>query len=218
MNTVFRKHARLFVLLAGGLSAGPAMAVMVNATQASFQYVLGQANITNSDDRHLDSNALDGDTNTFRSLGTGGTAVFGFGTAFKGDVTIWETTFGTCTGTATCSHWPESVNVFAGNSWDFASPNFSIDYSQWTSLGSLGNEEAQEGGTLLAGSEFKYLLVVDRGLQTPTPIDGFDVAKVSVNAVPIPAAGWLFGSALLGLAAAARRRRGGAGRSESKSI
>lgn len=215
MKTFIRQRAHLLVLLAGALSAGPAMALTVNANQASFQYGLGQANIGTTNNRHVDNNALDGDTSTFRSLGTGGAAVFGFGTAFTGDVTIWEATFNSCGGSGTtCSGWPESVKVYAGNTWDFGNPNFSdltsSLASNWTLLGDLGNKQAQGGGTLTANSVFNYLLVIDQGLTTSSPIDGFDVAEIKVSAVPIPAAGWLFGSALLGLAAAAKRRRSGA--------
>jgi hypothetical protein len=188
----------------------PAAALTVDATQASFQYGLGQAGITTANNRHIDGNALGANTSTFRSLGLNGAAVFGFGTAFSGDVKIWETTFNTCSATAsgTCSHWPEKVSVFAGNSWDFNNPDFlALDTSTWTSLGVLGNADAQGGGILTTSGVFNYLLLVDNGLTTPNPKDGFDVARVSVSAVPIPAAGWLFGSALIGLAAAARRRK-----------
>lgn len=191
----------------------PAAALTVDATQASFQFGLNQAGITTANNRHIDSNALGADTGTFRSLGLNGAAVFGFGTAFSGDVQIWEATFGTCSSTAsgTCSGWTEQVSVFAGNSWDFTNPDFSAldtsDTDTWTSLGVLGNADAQGGGILATSGVFNYLLLVDNGLTTPNPKDGFDVARVSVSAVPIPAAGWLFGSALIGLAAAARRRK-----------
>ncbi|MBK1645288.1 hypothetical protein CKO25_11685 [Thiocapsa imhoffii] len=196
------------------LTSSVVSAGLVDATQASFQYGLGQAGIGTTNNRHVDANALDGDTGTFRSLGLNGSAVFGFGTAFTGEIKIWEATFGSCTSTAagTCSHWPEKVSVFGGNDWDFDAPNFNLDFSQWTQIGELGNAQAQGGGILSTDSVFQYLLLVDQGLPTSAPRDGFDVARVAVNPVPIPAAGWLFGSVLIGLAAVARRRNAAKGR------
>ncbi|UHD16221.1 VPLPA-CTERM sorting domain-containing protein [Thiocapsa bogorovii] len=214
MRIATRNLVGLVAISAFALHSVPATAERVDATQASFQYGFGQAGITKADDRHLNANALDGSTSTFRSLGLNGSAVFGFGTAFSGPVTVWETTFNTCndTGAGTCRHWPEKVAVYAGNSWDFSKPSFpamTAEPSQWTKLGELGNFAASppNGGTLNADGVFRYLLLVDLGLNTSSPKDGFDVAKVSVNAVPIPAAGWLFGSALIGLAAVSRRKK-----------
>jgi len=190
----------------------PATASTVNATQASFQFGLNDAGITNANNRDIDANALGNNLSTFRSLGTGGAAVFGFDTAFSGDVTIWEATFGTCTDAGgVCSGWSEQVSVYAGNSWDFDNPNFSSldppDTSVWTNLGMLGNAEAENGATLNTTGVFNYLLLIDEGLTTPDPQDGFDVRRIAVTAVPIPAAAWLFGSALIGMAAIARRRK-----------
>lgn len=211
MKFATRSLIALAAIPALALLSVPAMADMVDATQASFQFGNGQAGITTANNRHLDSNALDASTSTFRSLGTNGKAVFGFGTAFSGNVTIWEGTFNCAGSGATCSNWPEGVKVYAGNTWDFSSPDFAgLNLANWTLLGELGNAGAQPpaGGTLNTGAGvFRYLLLVDMGLNSPSPIDGFDVAKVSVNAVPIPAAAWLFGSALAGLAAVSRRKK-----------
>lgn len=188
----------------------PATASTVSAIDASFQYGAGEAGISPA--RANNDNALGDNTSTFRSLGKGGAAVFGFDTAFSGDVTIWEETFGTCQDDGgVCSGWPEQVSVYAGNSWDFDSPDFSsldpADTTVWTNLGTLGNAQAENGGILTTTGVFSYLLLVDQGLATPSPQDGFDVRRIDVTAVPIPAAAWLFGSALIGMAAIARRRK-----------
>lgn len=214
MKIATRNLVGLVAISAFALHSVPATAEMVDATQASFQYGLGQAGITTANGRDLDANALDGSTSTFRSLGLKGSAVFGFGTAFSGPVTIWETTNGACTdpsGSGICNQWKEQVRVYAGNSWD---SNFAeLDLTPgggWTELGQLGNFDARNGGTLNASGVFRYLLLVDLGLRPQNlnfTEDGFDVAKVSVSAVPIPAAGWLFGSALIGLAAVSRRKK-----------
>lgn len=201
----------LAAISAVALHSMSASAHWIYATQASFQFGSGQAGI--GADRGNDQNALGDDKSTFRSLGLGGSAVFGFGAAFTERARFWETTYGDCGGSggSTCSNWPEQISVYAGNSWDFKNPNFAIDLDQWTALGTLGNADARRGANLAVPEVFRYLLVVDQGLQTRDPRDGFDIASVSAfSAVPIPAAGWLFGSALLGLAAVARRRKAAA--------
>lgn len=124
-------------------------------------------------------------------------------------MTIWETTNGTCTGNTSgqCTHWPEAVDVYVGNTWDGNFSNLNLS-TNWTSLGTLGNAVASgsSGGTLNTGTgTFQYLLLIDKGLSTSSPQDGFDVAMVKVSAVPIPAAFWLFGSALLGMISLGRR-------------
>lgn len=216
MNKLKMTAAALTSWLAIGLYSAPAFSAMINATGADFQYghisqgYSQNSGIGTTNNRHLDKNALDGDTATFRSLGLGGAAVFSFDSAFSGTVTIWETTFGSCSrnGSNQCTHWPEAVDVYAGNTWN---KDFSIlsDLSShgWTLLGELGNAQASgaNGGSLQANGTFNFLLLIDKGLATSSPKDGFDVAKVSVTAVPVPGAVWLFGSALVGMIGLGRR-------------
>ena len=45
-----------------------------------------------------------------------------------------------------------------------------------------------------------------------------DVVRLSVTAVPIPAAAWLFGSAILGLVGVARRRKTWASKAENSTL
>jgi hypothetical protein len=187
--------------------ATPAAAHWVFATDAAFQYQAGQAGIGKGQGN--DDNALGNTRDSSRSLGLGGAAVFGFDTAFTGQLRFWDQSSGT-------GQWPSNLSVFVGNSWNFDDPNFKLDLSEWTSVGTLGQPDARNGSTLKVPGVFQYLLIVDNGSRTRgrTP---FNVTRVSVlpgsthslpapAAVPIPGAVWLFGSALLGLAAVARRR------------
>lgn len=212
MNILKATALSLTALAAAGLYSAPAMSAMVDATNAWFQYGNGQAGITTADDRHKDGNATDSSTSTFRSLGLNGMGVFGFaGQEFSGTVTIWETTFNPTTPNkdGTWSHWPEQVKVYGGTAdvWNTTDKFSAFNLDQWTELGTLGNADAQNGGSISFNGTYKWLLLVDQGLKAPAPEDGFDVAKVSASTVPIPAAAWLFGSALLGLVGVARRRK-----------
>lgn len=210
MNKLKVTAVALTSWLAIGLYSAPASSAMIYATNADFQYVTGEAGIESP--RGNNANALGDNMNTFRSLGSGGAGVFSFGSDFSGTVTIWERTGDnsqnpSCTGTGTtCSNWPEAIDVYAGNTWngDFDSLN---PLSGWEFLGELGNAEASgiNGGSLQTTGTFKYLLLIDRGLSTKSPIDGFDVVKVGVTAVPLPSAVWLFGSALVGMIGLGRR-------------
>lgn len=97
MNTLKITAAALTSWLAMGLYSAPTFAAMIGASGADFQYGLGEAGITTANNRHVNANATDASTSTFRSLGSKGAAVFSFDSAFSGTVTIWETTFNTCT-------------------------------------------------------------------------------------------------------------------------
>jgi hypothetical protein len=196
----------LLALWASGMVAMPASAHWVYATDASFQYQAGQAGIGRSGGN--DANALGNDRNSTRSLGIGGAAVFSFDTSFTDRIRFWDSTQGT-------GQWPSNLSVFVGNSWDVDNPNFRLDLSQWTSLGTLNGPDVRHGSTLRVPGVFQYLLIVDSSARGQRP---FNIASVSVlaapgssesptvAAVPVPGALWLFGSGLLGLAAVAKRR------------
>ena len=120
MNKLKITAAALTSWLAIGLYSAPASSAMIYATDAAFQYGAGVAGI--SADRAVTANAL-GDNSNFRSLGNGGAGVFSFDSDFSGTVTIWERTgtdpTSTCTGSvATCSNWPDAINVYAGHTWN----------------------------------------------------------------------------------------------------
>lgn len=217
MNSLTRIMFGLTAVCASAVFSVPANAHWIDATKGSFQFGLGDAGIGTAGNRHLDANALGNDTGTARSLGVGGSAVFSFGTAFTDMIRIWDPAAGNCNSKGKgCSNQTGKVSVFAGNTWNFDASGFPIDQSQWTLLGALGPSDVRNGFTFKTTGVFQYLLIVDHGTGVGRFSDGFDVARVSVlaaptssviTAVPIPAAGWLFVSGLLGLAAFARRRR-----------
>lgn len=201
MNTLKATALSLTALAAVGLSV-PAMSATITS---NFQYGLGAAGITNANNRHIDANATDGNRDTFRSLGKKGAAVFSFSdgiSAFTDSVTIWETSFNCGAASGVCPSHPESVKIYGSDSWDGTSFS-SLGWTDLTLEGAIKNGDAQNGATVSFTGNYKFLLFVD---QSNTP-DGFDIAKMDVTAVPIPAAAWLFGSALVGLVGVARRRR-----------
>ena len=143
-------------------------------------------------------NALGSSDGSFFELGFGSSADFTFGTRFDTSVSVFEITFGSVPG------WPESVEVLAGDGGTF------------TLVGVLTNSAAQGGGALsLAGlGTFDTIRLVDGSPLSSTgqsdglgALGGFDVDAVRISPVPIPAAMWLFGSALIGVMAIARRKR-----------
>jgi hypothetical protein len=208
MGTIrFAKFAWAAAALLALTVSTPATAHWVFATDASFQYQAGQAGIRKGQGN--DDNALGNTRDSSRSLGVGGAAVFGFDTAFTGQIRFWDQGSGT-------GQWPSNLSIFVGNSWNFDDPSFKLDLSEWTSIGTLGQPDARNRSTLTVPGVFQYLLIIDNGthMRGRTP---FNVTRVAVlpaavenlpapAPVPIPGAIWLFGSGLLGLAVVARRR------------
>lgn len=145
----------------------------------------------------------------FFSLGNGQAAVFGFGTSFGLEATIFEVTFNcSLTNTGECS-FRESVDVYAFNGeYDPFDTTFGL--SDLLSLGftfqaSVPNGQASTdgGATVAISGPFRYLALVDTSKQAG---DGFDIDAVSVSAVPLPASGLFLMGALGGLAFLRRRR------------
>jgi hypothetical protein len=128
-----------------------------------------------------------------------GIVVLDFGQVFQGPSTVFEITGGSASG------YPEQANIWVGST---ASGNL----SDFTLVGSITNLAAQGGGELVFNpaveGTFRYLLIQDNSsiLNGPSD-DGFDVDAIGVTAVPLPASVFLFGSALLSLAAVKRRKR-----------
>lgn len=147
------------------------------ATQITYD---SSASRGTSNDRDNPLNALGAANGTFFEIGTGATADFMFGADFNADVTVYEITFGNV------SRWEESVDVFAGNVGDATSFQF---------VDSIPNTDAQGGATLsLAG--LSGLFDTIRLIDTSSRAGGFDVDAVRITPVPLPAAAWLFLSAL----------------------
>lgn len=129
-------------------------------------------------------------TKDFLSLGFEGSAIFGFGTAFSGEVKIWETTYGTRNQQ---SDFSEIVDIYVGQTLD----DFQL-------LGTVKNIEdnaydkdtqagvVQGGASLFTtdvfGDEvFNFVKVVDVSDQKFNGRDGFDINAIAVQSVPEPA-------------------------------
>ncbi|MEX2517779.1 MAG: VPLPA-CTERM sorting domain-containing protein [Paracoccaceae bacterium] len=204
------------------LSAGAA-----SATTFATQIDVGRADVagvgfeaespvfnTNRDDAGNALGAPDQAGNSeggFFSLGRDAVAVFGFGTSFGIDATIFEVTFN-CNGPqnpgGSCN-FNESVDVYVFNG-AYTPFDTSFGLSDLTSLGftyaaSVPNGLANQtgGATVAIGGPFSFLALVDTSLQAG---DGFDVDAVSVSAVPVPASILFLVSALGGIGFLRARR------------
>ncbi len=138
----------------------------------------------------------------FLSLGLGGQAIFGFGTAFNREVRIWETTWGNHTRQ---SAHDERVRIFVGNTGEF-------DATDWVSIGELWNiqddADSRNGAAkAIAGSNsYRFVKLVDISPRPGSSGDGFDVNAIGVRPVPEPATISGLAVAAAGLVAARRRK------------
>ncbi len=168
------------------------------ATTITYEVDNAVARRGTANDRDNPLNALGSSDGSFFELGFGSSADFTFGTRFDTSVSVFEVTFGTV------SNWPESLQVFAGDGGTFQL------------VGVLTNSAAQGGGALsLAGlGTFDTIRLIDTSPLSSSgqsdssgALGGFDVDAVRISPVPLPAAAWLFGSALIGFVTIARRKR-----------
>lgn len=199
MKTVLGSLGKI-ALGAGMLAifAGPAQAATIYATTVVDQSRGDAVNsgVANNlrENTYNALGAADGAANPqfgFYSIGNGGDLTVSFGQTFTGPGLIFEITGGTV------SSYNESVDVYA--SVDNSAGSYSL-------VGQITNLAAQGGGTVVFSNNgpFSFLKLVDTSTQTG---DGFDVDAIGVSQVPVPAAAWLFGSALLGLSGVARRKK-----------
>jgi len=111
---------------------------------------------------------------------------------------------GHVTFTASGSDWTAQyfdVNDVAGDSITlFGDNHFVLGMKWWDFLGYHA-----DSGWAVTSSPDSYLITFDGFDKPESPIDGSTLA-VDVNVVPVPAAAWLFGSGLIGLAGVARRK------------
>ncbi|WP_281927176.1 PEP-CTERM sorting domain-containing protein [Roseibium album] len=136
-------------------------------------------------------NALGAADDSFFEIGFGSFIDLTFGAVFDTSVKLFEVTFGTV------SSWPESVEVFVGDGIDF------------TSIGSISNAAAQDGGMVpigLAGT-FNTVRILDTSPTRGRSTGGFDLDAVRVTPVPVPAALPLLGAGLAVLGFFGWRRR-----------
>lgn len=151
----------------------------------------------------------------FLALGLGGRAVFNFGQDFSGEVSVWETTWGS---KSKQSSYDERIDIYYGNfesnvDWDI----LSNDLSQWTSAGEILNIQDNAYNTALGASNtgfaptgvFNHVMLVDKS-QNKRGRDGFDVNAIAVQGieqqeVPEPTA--VTGLLMIGALAIQSRRK-----------
>lgn len=149
----------------------------------------------------------------FYSLGLGGVAVFGFGTNFGAEATVFEVTFG-CTApvnaNGTCSY-VETADVYAlAGAYDPFDTAFGLSdllSLGFQKVGSIPNGVANTAGgaSIAISGPFSFLALVDTS-PSGSGRDGFDVDAISVSAVPLPASALMLLGALGGLGYLHRRR------------
>lgn len=150
----------------------------------------------------------------FFSLGIGGAAVFGFGTSFGLDASVFEVTFG-CGGAqnanGTCNY-AETIDVYAlAGAYTAFDGEFGLsDLTSlgFTKVGSIANGDANApgGGSIAIGGPFSYLALIDTSM-AGSGRDGFDIDSVAVSAVPLPASALFLLGGLGGLGFLRARRR-----------
>lgn len=185
--------SKTFIICAVMLLSATSNAATIYATDISLTTNDTETTTANSN-RQNAGNALGAADSKFYSLGLGGTALLEFGQLFTGPSVVFEVTFGNV------SNHPEQVNVYAGNT-------ASADINDFTLVGMISNAVAQSGAEIEFMGTFQYLLLVDNSAALGTASqDGFDIDAVSVTAVPLPAAAWLFMTAIGGLGFFGRRK------------
>lgn len=148
-----------------------------------------------ANDRRNPANLIDDSVASFYALGLGGSVILGFGRSFAGGtLSVSEITFNR--GSPSSRHF-EAAEIHALDR-DLNEVGFSTLVLNRDSMASFR-----------VNSAFTYLKLKDVTLGqnwNTTSFDGFDIGKVSVAAVPVPAAGGLLLAALGGLAAIRRRK------------
>ena len=150
--------------------------------------------------RNDPNNAIAGPDGAFFSLGLGGLAVFDFGALLSGAISLSEVTFDCKSGGPECQGHAESVEIRISDTYQY-----DLDVAGFTSLGVIGNAEAQ-GAKSVMGSGFRYVALIDVSPQDGGSFDGFDIDALSVIPIPLPLPGMLLASALFGVVILRRKR------------
>lgn len=182
------------VLMVSAAGANAATYYATTVEDVSYGVCTGTAVGCTVNDRQNVNNAIDGDASTFYSLGFGGSIVLGFAKdlfdTVAHNVTTFEMTFNRNT------NHNEAAYVY------------SVLNGVESFLGRVTNESAS--ATLRANNPFEFIKLVDVTLTyfpNTSSYDGFDVAKIGVAPIPVPAAGLLLLGGLGGLAALRRRKK-----------
>lgn len=208
-------HASLkTAALAVGLLALPFTASAFTITQANISASNDVADGVATPGSRFDvDNVYDGDTSSFYSLGDGGSLTIDVSPlTLASPATVLEVTFGTPN-----PAYPESAQVFLGS--DLAGELFN-DGSFTSETGfMISNPTTGASGAAFeiafASGAYSTLMLLDTTManfagsyNANKVTDGFDIAEVSVNAVPLPPALALFFAplALLGFMGSRRRR------------
>lgn len=190
----FKALLASLVLAVSTAGANAAVYYADNVVDVNAGVCTGSAARCAANDRQDVSNAVDEDESTFYSLGFGGDITLSFPLPLISagqSLSVFEITFNRGSGDS------EAAEVYA------------ILGGVETFLGTITNVVGQH--TIMASSAFEYIKLKDvtKALfPTTTSFDGFDVGaiKISVSAVPLPAAGAMLLAGLGGLAALRRRK------------
>lgn len=177
--------------------AGAATITATDATAFAGKGVVG--------DRGAAGNALGVADGKFLSLGLGGAAVFSFGQAFTGPISVLEVTYNRV-------GYLETARVFAGNL--FAAGTSAFRMADFTEIGTIGN--AAPVATLSFTGTYRYLALLDTSPRRAGR-DGYDVDSITVSGgpaatiapapVPLPASALLLALGIGAFGAARRWRK-----------
>lgn len=192
-------------ILCRGVAAAAISSVMASAAAAavapvSLEAMLGTVVSPGPFSGRDDVNAATAAGGDFYSMGQGGLVVADFGSLLTGTISVFETTFFCPVIGAVCGGHEETLEILVSDSYAGG-----FDLTGFTSLGSIGNADAQTGAEVFA-SGFRYVALIDTTTPGGASFDGFDLDAVLVTPVPLPSIALLLISGMGGLAYVARRK------------
>ncbi|HSB95818.1 MAG TPA: VPLPA-CTERM sorting domain-containing protein [Spongiibacteraceae bacterium] len=147
-----------------------------------------------------------GATQSFSGVGTYDVATNTFtyvkplGIVNAGDASVYTQTSSACSNGATSSAGKVcSILVQATQAWEGLALNFVFTEPGGQFTGSVTGIDTSGSGLTAINMKYNWLIT--------TPSGPLFASEVPISSVPIPAPAWLFGSGLVGLIGAARRRK-----------